>query len=142
MPAWAKVLLSVVVAGIVTLVAVGVIVVKTFNRTIEATERAGAEGRGFGFAESIERCTEEGVRRSSQCDGFTCGMQVHAFMWGCLDNATYDEDYCASVAPLEDGAAVTRWTVATCAEYGQPDNENCRFALTVVPSYCYQASGT
>jgi hypothetical protein len=69
-------------------------------------------------------------------------MQVHAFMWGCVDSASYDADYCASVAPIENSDAVTRWTAATCAQYGQADNENCRFAMTVVPSYCYSAGGT
>ena len=136
MPAWAKVLLSVLAAGILVLVVGGVIIVKVFKSQIEATERAAAEGRGFGFAEPLDRCTAEGVRRTGSCEGVACTMQLHAFMWGCLENANYDAEYCASVAPIENDAATARWTAATCAEFGQPHNDTCRFVLTVVPSFC------
>jgi len=123
------------------LVVGGVIVVKVFKGQVEATENAAAEGRGFGFGGSLDRCTEEGVRRTASCEGITCTMQVHAFLWGCLENANHDAGYCASVASIENDAATARWTAKTCAQYGQPQNETCRFALTVVPSFCsYKSS--
>jgi hypothetical protein len=63
-------------------------------------------------------------------------MEVNSFLWGCLENATYDADYCESVAPIDNDAATVRWAASTCAEYGQPRNETCRFSLTVVPAFC------
>jgi hypothetical protein len=136
MPTWAKVLLSIAAAGFLLLIVGGVAVVKFYKSQVEATERAAAEGRGYGLTVSIDRCTSEGVRRSGACKGITCAMHVHSFMWGCLENATYDADYCASVAPVENNAATARWAAKTCAEHGQPEDETCQFVMTVVPSYC------
>jgi hypothetical protein len=142
MPTWAKVLLSVAAAGFLMLVVAGFVVVKIFKSQVEATERAAAEGRGYGLTVSIDRCTEEGVRRSGACKGLPCVFHVHSFMWGCLENATYDRAYCESVAPAGNDAATARWAAATCAEYGRPNDETCEFTLTVVPSFCsYKESG-
>ena len=93
MPTWAKVLVSLVAAGILLLVVGGVVVTKFFKSQVEATERAAAEGRGYGMTVSIDRCAAEGVRRSGVCEGITCAIHLHSFMWGCMENATYDRKY-------------------------------------------------
>ena len=115
-----------------------VIAVKAIKHESREAERAGAEGKGYGFTSDLAGCVENGVQRVGACDSPApiCSLRTHAFLWGCMDAAGYDRDYCARVAVVDDDEAVRRWTVATCAAHGQPDNEACRFSLSVVSSFC------
>ena len=139
MPTWAKVLLIVVGATILLAVVTGVIVFNFMKQQVELMEHAGVEGRAYGLVADIDECAEQGVQRSAQCEGVTCAVQLHSYMWACLENATYDDYYCESVAAVTGDGAMARWAATTCAEYGQPDDEMCRLAMTAVPNFCSYA---
>jgi hypothetical protein len=142
MPLWAKIVLGIVGLGFVLLVATGILIPKILQRTWESFEtamtEAGEQGTEFGASHSLDACLESGARRSGECQGMSlsCAPSVTAYLWGCLEAAPYDAEFCSNVPQANQDLAMERWARTRCRQYGQPDDEICMLTMAVVAGFC------
>ena len=141
MPKWVKVALIIMGAGLILLIVAGFVGAKALKNTMRnfevKMEHAKVDGEVFGMTGSLEGCVEEGVNRSGECEGISlsCIPGVGAFMWACLEEASYDQAFCAGVPSAEDDAIV-EWGRKVCRKYGQPDHEFCPIGVAVAGGFC------
>ena len=142
MPKWLKITLIIAGIGLFVLVAGGFLAARALKRGAENFEaaivQASADGKSFGTSVSLDRCVEEGVRRSGDCGGLnlTCVPKVAAFLWGCLEAAPYEAAFCELVPRSDDDDAVMGWGRHTCSRHGQGDRDLCVIAVATVPGFC------
>ena len=141
MPKWVKILLIVVGTLFVVLVVAGFLGAKALKGSIEDVQRkaemAKVDGEVFGMTSKTEECVEEMVNRSAKCESNPlCMMPLSAFLWACVEEATYQPSFCAGMPPLTRENAVLEWGQETCAKYGQPSNQICAMAVGTVSGYC------
>jgi hypothetical protein len=144
MPQWLKVVVIVVVVGFGVLFIAGVAGAVALIRTIEKMEKASEQARVDGEIAGIngtgEGCVEAAVRRSAECEGlrFLCMPQVDTFLYGCLDEAPVDFEFCKETPTSKDVDAVQEWSRNVCAQQGQEDDVACTLGLTAANVYCAQ----
>ena len=142
MPKWVKVLLIVVGTLFVVLVVAGFVGAMALKSTVEDVQRearmATVDGEVFGMTSTTEECVEEMVNRSAVCEGFspTCAPPLSAFLWACVEEATYQPSFCTGMPPLTQENAMMEWGQETCAKYGQPSNPMCALAVATITGYC------
>lgn len=142
MPKWVKVLLIVVGTLFVVLIAAGFFGVMALKRTVEdvqkEAEMAKVDGEVFGMTSTTEECVEEMVHRSAKCEGFspTCAPPLSAFLWACVEGATYEPSFCASMPQGTRENAMMEWGQEICAKYGQPSNTICAMSVATISGYC------
>ena len=142
MPKWPKVVLIVGGTLFVILVITGFIGVRALQRAYHEVEReselARIDGEVFGMTSTTEECVEETVNRSADCAGFnpTCVPPLGAFMWACVEGATYDPAFCAGIPPPTEEDAMMEWGRSACARYGQEGNDMCAITLASISGFC------
>lgn len=138
MPTWLKIVLALLVIGVVLVVVAGFLVAGLFKSGVAASQEAAAKGKGFGFNNTLDACVEAGVRLAGSCEEkqLGCVMNTDAFLWGCVEAANFDQEFCAEVPLSGHDAATRKWSRSACAAHGHAGSETCAFALQVIPAFC------
>ena len=141
MPKWAKIVIGCAIACVVIVLAVGYLGARFVQQKYDELEKSvgeqGQQGEKVGASGTLDGCLEAVAARSGECgDEPTCLLKLTPFLWGCLDAAPHDEDFCRPVPAAGKDRAVRAWAEEVCAHYGQPGNEICIMAMTPVPGFC------
>jgi len=140
MPTWAKVVLGVLAALVLTCgLAIGAGAWwfdRNKDRLKETGQRVMQDGKDFGAHADSEACVVEALRRLDAKGGFMEQVEHKIFLEACLEAATRTPDFCVGVPPKEEIMKAAQWAVGECARRGHPTQE-CGRLVQAVQEACF-----
>jgi hypothetical protein len=142
MPAWAKVLLVVIVVGILVSGVALFFGIRWARREFGQLRKEGpslvADAQDFGRGKDGEACVVEALARLSRCDGFPCEVRTKVFLNSSLSTANVTEDFCKGVPKPTEIFATATWAQSECARRGLPGSQRCTRLITGIQERCYR----
>lgn len=121
--------------GVAAIVGVGIWFSKNKDRIAQGAEQTLKDAETFAATHDQNACVDEGLVRSSKCDGIWCTAQQQLYVASCLDKAEKSPTLCDDAPKPGEIMATANWAVNACKKRGRTD-QACTQVMQAIPQYC------
>lgn len=134
MPAWAKILLTIVAIFIALLIGAGFVGYHWMMKNKDRFAAVRKEGVAFGVGKDYGRCVDAALARLH--GGLTGMIDGRLFVEGCLTTAAKSPTLCAGTPPKDEIMRTATWAVEQCRQRGLGGEQGCTQVFQAVAEAC------
>ncbi|MFC1521529.1 hypothetical protein ACFL6Y_03885 [Elusimicrobiota bacterium] len=105
---------------------------------VEEAVSAADEAKEFSKHIDQDACVLEAITRLKTSDGLLYEVNNRVFLKYCLEEAKPRDGFCKGVPKRKEIVRSVSWALATCREYGRPNDQPCTRLVRMIQEHCYK----